>query len=43
LTTITVHLTNMIQLFPEIGESSYNSTYSQKSSEDSDPRSKYIA
>jgi hypothetical protein len=47
LTTITVHLTNMIQLFPDIGgvssKSSYNSTYSQKSSEDSDPGSKYIA
>ena len=46
LTTITVHLTNMIQLFPDIGgvssKSSYNLTYSGKS-EDSDPGSKYIA
>jgi hypothetical protein len=46
LTTITLHLTNMIQLFHDIGVSSkssrYNSTYSEKS-EDSDPGSKYIA
>jgi len=45
-TTITVHPTSMIQLFPDIGgissKSSYNSTYSQKS-EDSDPGSKYIS
>jgi hypothetical protein len=42
-----VHLTNMIQLFPDIGggsskSSRYNSTYSEKS-EDSDAGSKYIA
>jgi hypothetical protein len=48
LTTITVHLTNMIQLFPDIGgvsskSSGHNSTYSEKSLEDSDPGSKYIA